>query len=56
MSSPNLKKTSVSPIRSLDDKSPRRSHRLHTILEEDLNLLRQIPVTGYGIENSTVNL
>lgn len=48
MSSPNMRKTSVSPIRNLDDKSPRRSQRLHTILEEDINLLRPIPVNSYG--------
>lgn len=49
MSSPNMRKSSVSPIRSLEDKSPRRSHRLHTILEEDLILLRPIPTPSNGL-------
>lgn len=33
MSSPSLRKHSASPIRGLDDKSPKRNPKLHTILE-----------------------
>ncbi len=35
MSSPSVRKQSTSPIRNLDDKSPRRQAKLHTIIEED---------------------
>lgn len=35
MSSPSLRKHSASPIRNLDDRSPRRNPKLHTILEEE---------------------
>lgn len=35
MSSPSVRKHSTSPIRNLDDKSPRRQPKLHTIIEED---------------------
>ncbi len=32
MSSPTIRKTSIIPIRTLDDRSPRRNQKLHTIL------------------------
>ncbi len=34
MSSPSVRKLSSSPIRNLDNNSPRKIHKLQTILEE----------------------
>lgn len=44
MSSPSLRKHSTSPIRGLDDRSPRRNPKLHTILEEEPYLTRPLGI------------
>lgn len=62
MSSPSLRKQSESPIRNLEDKSPRRNARLQTILEEELYLNRPLRVgllerenNGLSLENQALN-
>lgn len=45
MSSPSVRKHSTSPIRNLEDKSPRRQAKLQTIIEEDSYMPRY---TGFA--------
>lgn len=46
MSSPSLRKKSTSPIRNLEDKSPKRGQHLQTILEEETYIGRQYGLTS----------
>jgi hypothetical protein len=39
--SPSIRKQTSSPIRSLENNSPGKLNKLHTILEEDADLIRK---------------